>query len=127
MHETFSMTDLTRLPEIWCGSLREDKGQASRVSHFLYQQHQLTCFESPSQPPGGCRAGRCGRPMFGKLTSTRFDHALFWWVTGKMSFPRISLTLDETPSPSCKSFSSATPLEAYPDCIIENCNSFPYF
>lgn len=46
IHETLSGIGLTRHPEIWHGSLPEDKSQDSEVSYFLSQQGQLTCSES---------------------------------------------------------------------------------
>lgn len=45
MHDALSVIDLTRHPEIWHSSFREDKGQDFQVSYFLYQQYQLTCSE----------------------------------------------------------------------------------
>lgn len=45
MYEALSVIDLTKHPEIWHGSFREDKGRDFQVSYFLYQQYQLTCSE----------------------------------------------------------------------------------
>ena len=99
MHETLPGIDLTRHPEIWHGSFREDKSQDFELSYFLYQQQQQTCSESRlfNDPEG---------IMGGKLSRTRFEHAFVWWVPGEMSFQRISLTWDETLSPSYKSSSN---------------------
>lgn len=113
MHETLSMIDLTRHPEIWHSSFRKDKGQNFQVSYFLYQQHQLTCSESLCPV-----IQKVQRLRLAKLARTRFEHAFFWGVSGEMGLRRISLTEDETPSSSCKSFSNTTLREAYPDHII---------